>query len=66
LPYWNYFGPEQEFDIPPAFTQQTLPDNSPNPLFVKARYGAKGDGNIYVPTPAALQQHLSDPFGPVT
>jgi tyrosinase len=69
LPYWNYFGPGQEFNIPPAFTQQTLPDGSPNPLFVTARYGPDNDGNIYVPTSTAIQQHPSDPnfvYGPVT
>jgi tyrosinase len=69
LPYWNYFGPGQEFNIPPAFTQQTLPDGSPNPLFVTARYGPDNDGNIYVPTPAAILQHPNDPnfvYGPVT
>src|SRR5205807_449509 len=32
LPYWNYLGPGDEFKIPPAFTQQNLPDGSPNPL----------------------------------
>ena len=69
LPYWNYLGPEQEFNIPPAFTQETLPDGSPNPIFVKGRYGPDGDGNIYVPSPAGIQQHPGDPnfvFGPVT
>jgi tyrosinase len=69
LPYWNYFGPGQEFNIQPAFTQQTLPDGSPNPLFVTARYGPDSDGNIYVPTAAAIQQHPNDPnfvYGTVT
>jgi tyrosinase len=61
LPYWNYFGPGNEFQIPPAFTQQNLPDGSPNPLYVKARYGPDNDGNIYVPTAAAIQQHPNDP-----
>jgi tyrosinase len=51
LPYWNYFGPGDEYEIPPAFTQQTLPDGTANPLFVKARYGPKMDGNIYIPIP---------------
>jgi len=50
LPYWNYFGPADEYRIPPAFTQATLPDGSANPLFVKARYGPNFDGNIYVTT----------------
>jgi tyrosinase len=48
LPYWNYFGPGDEYRIPPAFTQQTLPDGTPNPLFVTARYGPNFDGDIYV------------------
>ncbi|HKR02727.1 MAG TPA: tyrosinase family protein [Pyrinomonadaceae bacterium] len=50
LPYWNYFGPNDEFKIPPAFTQQTLPDGNPNPLFVKARYGPNFNGDIFVTT----------------
>src|SRR5688572_30648056 len=39
LPYWNYFGPGNQFNIPPAFTEPRLPDGSPNPLFVTARFG---------------------------
>ena len=69
LPYWNYFGPDQEFTIPPAFTQQNLPDGSPNPLYVTARYGPDSDGNIYIPTVAVIQQNPNDPnlaYGPVT
>lgn len=69
LPYWNYFGPDDQFNIPPAFTEKTLPDGSLNPLFVTARYGPDGDGNIYVPTPDAIKQHPGDPNysrGPVT
>lgn len=69
LPYWNYFGPGDEFNMPPAFAQKTLPDGSPNALFVTARYGPDGDGNIYIPTAAAIQQHPNDPnfvYGPVT
>jgi tyrosinase len=52
LPYWNYFGPNYEYEIPPAFTQQTLPDGTPNPLFVKARHGPQEDDVIYVSTGA--------------
>src|SRR5689334_9283861 len=51
LPYWNYFGPDTEYKIPPAFTQQTLPDGNPNPLYVFARYGPQRDFNVYVPIP---------------
>ena len=48
LPYWNYFGPGNEYKIPPAFTQENLPDGTPNPLYVTARYGPTGNGDIYV------------------
>lgn len=52
LPYWNYLGPGNQYEIPPAFTQSTLPDGiTPNPLFVTARYGPNGDGNIFVQVP---------------
>src|SRR5438552_3544487 len=39
LPYWNYTDPQrpQVRQLPPAFRQQTLPDGSPNPLFVTQR-----------------------------
>jgi tyrosinase len=69
LPYWNYFGQGGEFNIPSAFTQQNLPDGSPNPLYVAARYGPDSDGNIYIPTLAVIKQHPNDPnlvYGPVT
>lgn len=61
LPYWNYFGPGNQFNIPPAFTQENLSDGGPNPLYVAARYGPDGDGNIYIPTVAGFQQHPGDP-----
>lgn len=48
LPYWNYFGPNDEYKMPPAFAQPTLPDGTNNPLFVKARYGPQDDGDIYI------------------
>lgn len=68
LPYWNYFGPNKQFQMPPAFGQKKLPDGTPNPLFVAARYGPDSDGKIFVPTPAGIQQHPNDPnfvYGPV-
>lgn len=51
LPYWNYLGGGIENQIPPAFMLQTLPDGSPNPLYVTARYGPNNNGNVYVPIP---------------
>lgn len=67
LPYWDYFGGEagSQYQMPPAFAHPTLPDGSPNPLFIAQRYGPNGDGNIYVPTLASKDlQKLSR--GPVT
>lgn len=61
LPYWDYLGPDQQFNIPPAFLQPTLPDGSANPLLVTARYGPDGDGNIYIPTDASIPLHPGDP-----
>lgn len=55
LPYWNYLGPRDQYKIPPAFTQLTLPDGSPNPLFVKARYGPLNNGDIYISIPPVSQ-----------
>jgi tyrosinase len=55
LPYWNYFGQSDQHDehnIPPAFTEQNLPDGTPNPLFVKARRGPRNDDVIFVTTNA--------------
>ncbi|MDR9899904.1 tyrosinase family protein [Aetokthonos hydrillicola Thurmond2011] len=41
LPYWNYSDTTQTdaLELPPAFASQTMPDGSPNPLFVEQRYG---------------------------
>jgi hypothetical protein len=36
LPYWDYDNPGQA-QFPPAFRQPTMPDGSPNPLFVTQR-----------------------------
>lgn len=51
LPYWNYLGPGNEYQLPPAFAQEQLPDGTINPLFVKARYGPNMDGNVFVEIP---------------
>ena len=41
LPYWNYSDTKTSgaTAIPKEFTDQTMPDGSPNPLFVEARFG---------------------------
>jgi tyrosinase len=57
LPYWNYLKQgTNQYQLPPAFAALTLPDNSPNPLYVNARYGPNGNGNIYVPIPPVSQR----------
>lgn len=51
MPYWNYLSNSSDYtekNIPPAFTQESLPDGSSNPLYVPERYGPNGDSNIYV------------------
>ena len=41
LPYWNYSDTANPnaLELPPAFSRQTMPDGSANPLFVTQRYG---------------------------
>src|ERR1044072_1174868 len=52
LPYWDYLGPNSEYEIPPRFTQQTMPNGTdPSPLFVSARCGPTVNGSIYVQIP---------------
>jgi tyrosinase len=69
LPYWDYFGAGNEFDLPPAFHQKKMPDGSANPLFVTARYGPNGDSTVFIPTAAGQKKHpVPKPnfFGTVT
>lgn len=42
LPYWNYSDTTNPnaLELPPAFSSPTMPDGTPNPLFVSQRYGA--------------------------
>ncbi|HVV71306.1 MAG TPA: tyrosinase family protein, partial [Verrucomicrobiae bacterium] len=61
LPYWDYFGSGDEFEIPPAFTLQDMPDGSPNPLFVTARYGPNANEIVFVPTEAGLKKYPVPP-----
>jgi tyrosinase len=56
LPYWNYFGPNDEYKMPPAFAAQNLPDGTANPLFVKARYGPNRNGVIFIGIPPVSQK----------
>lgn len=51
LPYWNYLSQSPNFvenEIPKAFTVQTLPDTTPNPLYVVERYGPDGNSSVFV------------------
>jgi tyrosinase len=60
LPYWNYFGPDNEYQIPPAFSLELFPDGTVNPLYVTARYGPLGDANILVQIPPVSQECQQD------
>ncbi len=56
LPYWNYLDADTiELTMPPAFAQAQLPDSTPNPLFITARYGIQGNGKIYI-DPSVVNQ----------
>lgn len=73
LPYWNYFGPDPQYNIPPAFSLPTLPDGTPNPLLPTARYGPDDSAvqtNIWVATSAGIANHPKLPpdlfYGPAT
>jgi tyrosinase len=71
LPYWSYFGGTDgnQYQMPPAFRENKLPDGSENVLYVAMRYGPDADANIYVPTPAGEAAHHGDanfPYGTVT
>ena len=46
LPYWDYSGPAPANTLPLAFRSPTLPDNTPNPLFVAQRRGGSGANSI--------------------
>ncbi|WP_047236859.1 tyrosinase family protein [Chromobacterium subtsugae] len=41
LPYWNYSDDDNDFTrmLPQCFSERTLPDGAPNPLWVERRYG---------------------------
>jgi hypothetical protein len=55
--WWFFAAIHGEYvtpDIPPAFTQPNLPDGSPNPLFVTARYGPDRDGDGQFPADVEL------------
>lgn len=62
LPYWNYSDATrpQVRQLPPAFRQPTMPDGSPNPLFVTQRGPAMNTTgqlpSAFVSTTAALAQ----------
>jgi tyrosinase len=49
LPYWNYSDPSNNNQarlLPAAFVDATLPNNSPNPLFVQGRNSSTANFQI--------------------
>jgi tyrosinase len=62
LPYWNYFGPGNEYVLPPAFASAAWPDGTnDNPLYVAQRYGPGNNGDVYVPLNEVNQKALLVP-----
>lgn len=62
LPYWNYFGPHDQYKLPPAFASADWPDGTgDNPLYTPQRYGPKGDGDVYIPLNQVNLDALNDP-----
>lgn len=62
LPYWNYFGPGNQNQLPPAFATPDWPDGKGNnPLFIKARYGPFDNGNVFVPLNQVNLKAMNDP-----
>lgn len=64
LPYWNYERNDEALQIPPAFTQETLPDGSDNPLWV-ANPNRRADvnaGNPMLPQFASSTATMSDTY----
>ncbi len=51
MPYWSYSDTSdpKARTLPPAFAQLTMPDGSPNALYVKERYG---NGSLPITIPA--------------
>lgn len=41
FPYWNYNESTQSLKVPACFSARTLPDGTPNPLFVERRFGTE-------------------------
>lgn len=61
LPYWNYFGPNEN-KLPPAFASADWPDGKgDNPLFVSLRYGPNWDGDVFVPLDQVNLDALENP-----
>jgi hypothetical protein len=65
LPYWNYDAGGQSNSLPLPFREETLPDGSPNPLFVGQRNATinNGAGLPSTATSASVAMGLAD-FAP--
>jgi tyrosinase len=63
LPYWNYSDPTNPDarKLPPAFTEITLPDGSPNALRVNTRQRGNDGRIVAAPQSADINQCLGEP-----
>lgn len=63
LPYWNYSDQSNPNarDLPPAFSDQKMPDGTPNPLYIPQRYGQQ-KGTLPLPTADVALTALQSTF----
>ena len=60
LPFWDYSSGSPGNALPPAFRVDTLPDGTPNPLFVPERRKSVNDGVALPDVVTDTQQALAD------
>ncbi|HEY5114895.1 MAG TPA: tyrosinase family protein, partial [Nakamurella sp.] len=60
LPFWDYSSGSPGNALPPAFRVGTLPDHTPNPLFVPERRKSVNDGVALPDAVTSTEQALAD------
>lgn len=61
LPFWDYSSGSPGNALPPAFRIGTLPDHTPNPLFVPERRKSVNDGVALPDAVTSTERALADP-----
>jgi len=60
LPFWDYSSGPPGNALPPAFRTPTLPDGTPNPLFVAARRRSVNDGAALPDVITSIEKALTE------